>query len=189
VHVIFLELIMGPTCSVVYENEPMEKNAMRVPPRPFTSTFLSLHEMTISIIQGLAITAGVLFMYQYGVWKGFDEAGTRSLVFTTLVLANILLTLSNRSFYFSLITEMGNRNKLMVYIIGITLLLLVIMLYVQPIALFFTIGPLSPQSLLTCCTAAAVSVLWFELWKWIKRRRALRNTVNDSSRQDDSIQQ
>jgi Ca2+-transporting ATPase len=42
VHVIFLELIMGPTCSIIYENEPMEKNMMAQPPRPFTSTFFQL---------------------------------------------------------------------------------------------------------------------------------------------------
>lgn len=173
VHVIFLELIMGPTCSVAYENEPMEKNAMHVPPRPFTSTFLSLHEMTISIVQGLAITAGVLLMYQYGVQSGYDEAGTRSLVFTTLVLANIFLTLANRSFYYSLLSEMRNRNTLMLYIISATVIMLMLMLYVQPIARFFTITPLSLKDLLTCCSAAAVSVLWFEVWKWAKRKRLI----------------
>jgi Ca2+-transporting ATPase len=170
VHVIFLELIMGPTCSVVYENEPMEQNAMHVPPRPFTSTFLSLHEMTISIVQGLAITAGVLLMYQYGVQNGYDEAGTRSLVFSTLILANIFLTLANRSFYYSLLSEMRNRNTLMLYIILGTTLMLMLMLYVPPIAQFFTITPLSLKDLLACCAAAAVSVLWFEVWKWAKRK-------------------
>ncbi len=170
VHVIFLELIMGPTCSVVYENEPMEANAMQIPPRPFTSTFLSLHEMTISIIQGLVITAGVLLMYWYGVLNGYDEPGTRSLVFATLVLANIFLTLANRSFYYSLLSEMRNRNTLMLYIISATIIMLMLMLYVQPIAQFFKITPLSLKELLTCSAAAAVSVLWFEVWKWAKRK-------------------
>ncbi len=170
VHVIFLELIMGPTCSVVYENEPMEQNAMHVPPRPFTATFLSLNEMAISIIQGLVITAGVLFMYRHGVQNGYDESGVRSLVFTTLVLANIFLTLCNRSFYYSLLSEMRNRNPLMVYIISATILLLMVMLYLPPVATFFKLIPLSPVELLICSAAAAVSVLWFEIWKWAKRK-------------------
>ncbi|HRO46503.1 cation-translocating P-type ATPase [Agriterribacter sp.] len=170
VHVIFLELIMGPTCSVVYENEPMEQNAMHVPPRPFTATFLSLNEMAISIIQGLVITAGVLFMYRHGVQNGYDESGVRSLVFTTLVLANIFLTLCNRSFYYSLLSEMRNHNPLMVYIISATILLLMVMLYLPPVATFFTLIPLSPVELLICSAAAAVSVLWFEIWKWAKRK-------------------
>lgn len=170
VHVIFLELIMGPTCSVVYENEPMEKNAMHIAPRPFTSTFLSLHEMTISIVQGLVITAGVLLMYRYGIQNGYDEPGTRSLVFTTLVLANIFLTLVNRSFYYSVLSEMRNRNTLMLYIISATVVMLMLMLYVRPVARFFAITPLSLTDLTACCTAAAASVLWFEVWKWLKRR-------------------
>ena len=61
VHVIFLELIMGPTCSIVYENEPMEKNMMLQKPRKMTETFLDMKEVGISIVQGLMITVGVLF--------------------------------------------------------------------------------------------------------------------------------
>src|SRR4029078_9725706 len=64
VHVIFLELIMGPTCSIIYENEPIEKNTMLKMPRPFTTTFFKLKELMTSIIQGLAITAGTLIIYQ-----------------------------------------------------------------------------------------------------------------------------
>lgn len=170
VHVIFLELIMGPTCSVVYENEPMEKNAMKVPPRPFTATFLSWSELTVSIVQGLAITTGILFMYRYGVANGYDEAGTRSLVFVTLILANIFLTLVNRSFYFSLFSQMRNRNPLMLYIISGTLLITAVILFVPPVALFFKIVPLSVPAFLICCFVSGISVLWFEIWKWYKRQ-------------------
>src|SRR5690606_2952136 len=60
VHVIFLELIMGPTCSIVYENEPMEKNTMLRNPRKMTDTFLNWKELGMSIVQGLIITIGVL---------------------------------------------------------------------------------------------------------------------------------
>jgi P-type Ca2+ transporter type 2C len=59
IHVIFLELIMGPTCSIIYENEPMEKNTMNQNPRPFSNTFFNWKELTTSIIQGLVITGGV----------------------------------------------------------------------------------------------------------------------------------
>lgn len=50
VHVIFLELVMGPTCSIVYENEPMEKNTMTQPPRALGETFLNFSELGISIL-------------------------------------------------------------------------------------------------------------------------------------------
>lgn len=170
VHVIFLEVIMGPTCSIVYENEPMEENAMQQPPRPITQTFLSFREMNISLLQGLMITAGVMAAYQWGVAHGADEVLTRSMVFTTLVFANIFLTLVNRSFYYSFIHSMRNRNKLMVGVIGITLLLLAAMLYAPPVARFFSITGLSLYELLLCTGISAASVLWFEIWKLGKRK-------------------
>lgn len=169
VHVIFLEIIMGPTCSIVYENEPMEENAMLQPPRPITQTFLSFRRMNLSILQGLIITAGVLSAYQWCVAQGAGETITRSMVFTTLVLANIFLTLVNRSFYYSFIHSMRNRNKLMVGVIMITLLLLAAMLYIPPVARFFSITGLSLQELLICAAISAASVLWFEVWKLWKR--------------------
>src|SRR5690606_22910085 len=86
VHVIFLELIMGPTCSIVYENEPIEKNAMNQKPRKMTETFLNWNELGFSIVQGLVITMGVLFSYQWMVRNGGTEEETRGMVFTTLVL-------------------------------------------------------------------------------------------------------
>src|SRR5690606_19170367 len=81
VHVIFLELIMGPTCSLVYENEPMEKNTMQQKPRKITETFLNWKELTHSIIQGLVITAGLLLVYQWTVYQGGNEEKTRAMVF------------------------------------------------------------------------------------------------------------
>ena len=102
VHVIFLELIMGPTCSIVYENEPMEKDTMQRKPRKMTETFLNWKELSISIIQGLIITAGVLFAYQFAVQKGSSEETTRAMVFTTLIFANVFLSLVNRSFVYSM---------------------------------------------------------------------------------------
>src|SRR5690606_32713741 len=74
IHVILLELIMGPTCSIVYENEPLEKDSMLQNPRPVSSTFFNWSELFTRIIQGLAITAGVLLVYQMAVQNGANEA-------------------------------------------------------------------------------------------------------------------
>lgn len=169
VHVIFLELIMGPTCSIVFENEPMEKNTMQQPPRAMTQTFLNWREMSISILQGLMITAGVLFMYQHTVRHGGSEELTRTTVFVTLILANIFLTLVNRSFYFSLITTLRNKNNLLVGIIMITLSLLTLMLILTPVTRFFHLTAPGWPDILRCAGIAALSVFWFEGVKWVKR--------------------
>ncbi|ROH94201.1 cation-translocating P-type ATPase [Chryseobacterium cucumeris] len=169
VHVIFLELVMGPTCSIVYENEPMEKNAMKRPPRALTDTFLNWRELTISIIQGLMITAGILWIYQYSLGLGNDESKTRSLVFSTLIFSNILLSLVNRSFYYSIFESFKNRNFLLTGISVLVLVLLLFILYVKPVSAFFSVTPLEAKELGMTLIVAAISVLWFELYKLMKR--------------------
>lgn len=169
VHVIFLELVMGPTCSIVYENEPMEKNAMKRPPRALTDTFLNWRELTISIIQGLIITAGILWIYQYSLGLGNDESKTRSLVFSTLIFSNILLSLVNRSFYYSIFESFKNRNFLLTGISVLVLVLLLFILYVKPVSAFFSVTPLEAKELGMTLIVAAISVLWFELYKLMKR--------------------
>lgn len=169
VHVIFLELVMGPTCSIVYENEPIEKNAMLKPPRALTDTFLNWRELTISVIQGLTITAGILFIYQYAVQQGNDEATTRALVFSTLIFANILLSLVNRSFYYSFVESFNNNNNLLRGISVLILILLGIILYVKPVSIFFSVRSLTVAELGLALSTAAVSVLWFEGYKLFKR--------------------
>ncbi len=171
VHVIFLELVMGPTCSIVYENEPMEKNTMQQPPRAMTDTFLNLRELAISIIQGLVITAGVLFVYQWTVQQGGSEEKTRAMVFTTLIFANIFLSLVNRSFVNSVFESLRNKNRLFPAIIGLTLVLLFVILYAAPFASFFHVTGLNLRELGVALLVSVVSVLWFEVYKLYRRMR------------------
>jgi Ca2+-transporting ATPase len=170
VHVIFLELIMGPMCSIVYENEPEEKNSMLQMPRQLGSTFLSLKEMGISIIQGIVITIGILFVYQLTVQNAGGENLTRTMVFTTLVFSNIILSLVNRSFYYSVFTSLKNKNNMMVFVNSITLLMLAMIIYINPIAHFFAVVPLQLHQIGICILASTASVGWIEIWKWNKRR-------------------
>jgi Ca2+-transporting ATPase len=173
IHIVFLELIMGPTCSIIYENEPMEKNAMQKKPRPFSLTFFNGKELITSIIQGLAITVGVLFTYQYAVNQGYNEALTRTIVFTVLITANIFLTLVNRSFYYSIFTVMKYKNNLVMLIIGITVLTSGLLVYVAPLAKFFQFEALNTMQLLICIAIGFFAVIWYEAVKWTKRK----NTV------------
>ena len=169
VHVIFLELVMGPTCSIVYESEPMEKNTMLQKPRPITETFLTWRELIVSIIQGLVIAAAVLFVYQMTYLHGGNEEMTRTMVFTTLIFANILLSFANRSFYYSMFESFRNKNILLVIITSLTLFILGVILYVAPVSNFFKMTALNVEQLLTATSAAILSVMWFEIYKLIKR--------------------
>jgi P-type Ca2+ transporter type 2C len=171
VHVIFLELIMGPTCSIVYENEPLEKNSMHQPPRPMSTTFLNFKELSISIVQGLIITLGTLFSYVYAVRQDYNEDLTRTMVFSTLVVANVFLTLVNRSFYYSILTTLAYKNDLIIRVIFISIALLLAMIYVPLFATFFKLVPLTLIQFSLSALVGFIVVIWFEGYKWLKRRK------------------
>ena len=169
VHVIFLELIMGPTCSIIYENEPIEANLMQQNPRLFTNTFLSWKELKISIWQGIIITAGTLGIYQYALSQGYNEELTRTMVFSALVMANIFLSLVNRSFYYSIFTTIRYKNYLLIGIVFITILMLAVMLYVPAVIHFFKFQHLEINQLMISILVGFLSVIWVEFYKYFKR--------------------
>ena len=170
VHIIFLELIMGPTCSIIYENEPMESNLMLQKPRQLTNTFFNLKEIMISIVQGLVITLGLLFIYQYCIHTNCTENATRTIVFLTLIASNIFLTLANRSFYYSIFTTIRYKNNLVLIIIGATILLTSLLFLVPLFSKFFMFEIISAAQLGVSILAGFVSVFWIEIYKAFKRK-------------------
>ena len=169
VHIIFLEIIMGPTCSIIYENEPMEDNLMLQKPRPLTNTFFNLKEITISIIQGLAITLGLLFVYQYCIRENCTENATRTIVFLTLIASNIFLTLANRSFYYSIFTTIKYKNNLVLLIIGVTVFITTLLLFIPQFSQFFMFNIVSIQHIGLSILVGGISVFWIEIYKGFKR--------------------
>ena len=169
VHIIFLEIIMGPTCSIIYENEPMERNLMLQKPRQLTTTFFNLKEITMSIIQGLVITLGLLFVYQYCLAEGCNENVTRTTIFLTLIASNIFLTLENRSFYYSIFTTIRYKNNLVLMINGITILITSLLLFVPVFSKFFLFEKVSFSQIGLSVLIGFISVMWIEIYKIFKR--------------------
>ena len=162
---------MGPTCSIIFENEPMEENTMQNKPRPLATSFFNWNELTTSIIQGLVITLGSLASYQYAVYNGLGEEATRTMVFIVLIAANILLTLVNRSFYYSIFKTMRYKNNLVPLIIGITVVITASLLFVPQINTFFGFDILTTSQLLVAVAIGSVSVIWYEIVKFYKRTK------------------
>ena len=158
----------------------MEKNTMSQKPRPFTTTFFNWKELTTSIIQGLAITVGTLVAYQYSVYMLFDEAQTRTMVFTVLIASNVFLTLVNRSFYYSILTTLRYKNNLVLLIITITIVITGLLLFVPPLTSFFEFETLSFSQLAICIGIGFISVIWYELVK-IKTRLKINKDLLSSS--------
>jgi len=169
VHIIFLELIMGPTCSIIYENEPLEKDMMSQKPRLVTDTFFNQKELITSIIQGLMITLGCLFVYRYGVYSELSEDATRTIVCVTLISANLFLTLVNRSFHYSILTTLTYKNNMLPIIILITLVLTVLLLAVPEFNHFFNFEILKFSLIIYAVAIGFLSVIWYELIKCYNR--------------------
>lgn len=170
IHVIFLELIMDPTCAVAFENEPAEANVLHRPSRSTSTNLFSWPELSLSLVQGLAITAGIFAMYHYAIAQGKDEVTTRTFVFFTMLAANIFLTLANRSFEYTIARTIFYRNNLLWWIIGVSVAIAAAIILVPWVRDMFRLGPLTLPEAGWCLLTAFVSVGWFEIWKGVRKR-------------------
>jgi P-type Ca2+ transporter type 2C len=164
VHIIFLELIMGPTCSIFYEREPVEKNSMLLKPRNRTVGLFQSGELFISVIQGVIISAGVLLLY-YFFMNTHSLEETRTLVFTTLLLSNIFLTFVNRSVKENFIRTIRYKNNLALPVFIVTVLFVAGISFVVPLRNLFGMTAITGSYFLLCLAVAFASVGWFEVYK------------------------
>jgi Ca2+-transporting ATPase len=168
IHVIFLELIMGPTCSIIFENEPIEANSMHKKPRKMSTSFFSFRELAVSMVQGLVITVACLGIGYYFMMQNNSQASVRTLIYTTLIFSNLFLTLANRSFTYSIFTTIRYKNNLLPIVLAVSLLVLFLSIYVHPVRNVFEFVELSPTQILICLATAFVGVMWIEVFKLLK---------------------
>ncbi len=177
VHVIFLELVMGPICSIVFEREPIEKNSMLKAPRKLSVTFFSFRELVQSIIQGIAITLVCLGIGYYFMINNHDVKEVRTIIYSTLIFSNLFLTLVNRSFTYSMLDSFKNKNRLLPMFLGLSLLVLLLSIYSPFIRDIFQFSRISPSKLLLCLFTAFVGVVWIEIPKYFKRLKLRKLTL------------
>jgi len=169
VHVIFLEVIMGPTCSIIYENEPIEPGTMQRPPRKLITTFLSGKQLQTSIAQGLMITAGCLSLGYYFMQHDADVATVRTIIFITLLFSNIFLTLVNRSFQYPITTTLRYKNYMVTIVMLVTLAFIFSLLFIPFIRALFLLHTISLTMIIKCLIVAFISTMWIELFKQYKK--------------------
>lgn len=165
IHVIFLELIMGPTCSIFFEREPVEEYNMKVPPRKKEAWLFQTDEFLISIFQGFIITCGILVLYYLYMNKGSSLEEVRTIVFTTLISANILLTFINRSFTETFFKTIRYKNNLAVPVLVLSICFLACIHLVPFVREHFGMSVISINQFSICVVTAFISVGWFELYK------------------------
>ena len=177
VQIVFLELIIDPACSIVFEAEPAEKNVMNRPPRSSYEPLFDRRTIGMSILQGIIVLVIVLSVYLLVLYQGRGEVDARTISFTTLIFANLSLILINRSWSRTILSTLKSPNKALWWVIGGALIFLALVLYFPPLQDLFRFGPMGVYDILLALFAALISILWFEGLKWLNQHRQKEDMV------------
>jgi Ca2+-transporting ATPase len=171
-HIVFLELIIDPACSVAFEAEAEEADVMTRPPRRPDAPLFGTRTVGISLLQGLSVLAMILGVFVISLNRGQSEDEARALTFTTLIIANLGLIFTNRSWTRIVLDTLRSPNAALWWVTGGALIFLGLVLYVPFLQNLFRFSFLHPLDILICFAAGVVSILWFEVLKWVNTRRS-----------------
>ena len=172
VHVAFLHLIIDPACSIVLEAEPAEATVMQRPPRNPKEPLFGKKTLSLAVLQGGGILAIVLAIFAIALYRRQGEFEARALTFTTLILANLGLILSEGSTSRLSFKILKSPNPALWWVLGGGLLFLGLVLYVPFLRHLFSFSFLHPIDLAICLGGGAISLLWFELLKQATKMRS-----------------
>lgn len=175
VHVVFLELIIDPACSVAFEGEPEEANVMTRPPRDPQQPLFDRRTLLLSLLQGISVFLIAVAVFVIAHLRGEPETNTRALTFTTFVIANLALILTNRSWTRVIVATLRSPNPALWWVIGGALGVLVLVLYVPFVRDLFRFSTLHILDLVICFVAGVFSVMWFEALKILGHRPIVRS--------------
>lgn len=166
-HIAFLELVIDPACSLAFENEPAEADVMQRKPRDTAAQLFGGTTLGFALLQGLGALAAVMVAYSWGL-RTLDEPQARAFAFSTLVVANLALILSNRSKNGTLIASLRRSNKTLWLVASGTLALLAVVIYVPALASLLRFAPPPALTMLSVFGLGAASLLWFEIVRRIR---------------------
>lgn len=172
VHIVFLELIIDPACSIVFEAEIAEKNIMSRPPRRLGEPLFGRNAVIVSLLQGLIILGCVIATYRWGI-IGHTEQAARTLTFIGLVIANLGLILTNRSQTRSIWQTLKVPSPTTWWIVFGALLFLTLVLTVPVLQKLFHFGALHLRDLGICLLVALTAIVLLEVVKLKPVRRIL----------------
>jgi Ca2+-transporting ATPase len=167
-HIAFLELIIDPACSIVFESEKEEHNVMMRPPRNLKQPLFNRQTFFISLLQGLSILTLIIIIYLLALRWGLGEKEARSFTFVTIVFCNLILIITNLSKTEHFVQILKNKNKALYWVIGGTILFLGCVLYIPFLRNLFHFSYLHPNDLLIGFGLSLLSLIWFEAIKFFK---------------------
>jgi Ca2+-transporting ATPase len=171
VHIAFLEMVIDPVCSIVFEAEPAEDDIMLRSPRAATSPLFSPALVTWSLLQGAIAFVPLAALYVLALKRGLPETDARTLTFVSLVLVDLGLVLVNRSFATSLSELIGKANRALVWVATVTLSLLALAV-ISPVGReLFRFGPLHADDLMLVAGIVVAVLATLEFLKRFWRAR------------------
>ncbi|MBI3330319.1 MAG: cation-translocating P-type ATPase, partial [Nitrospinae bacterium] len=133
-----------------------------------SSSLVLLDDEFASIVQAVKLgrrifdNLRVLAVFSIALYRGQGELEARALTFTTLVIANLSLIFTNRSWSRTVLATLCSPNAAWWWVVGGALGFLSLVLYVPVLRDLFRFAPLHPGDLLLCLAAGVASILWFE---------------------------
>lgn len=173
-HIAFLEFIIDPACSTVFEAEKEDKNIMKRKPRNLHQHMFSFKTISINLVQGLGTLIAIFFLLVYAVKTGRTEMEARSFAFVALVFSSLMLILINLSWDRAMYKIILSVNKIFKFVFVGALLALFAVLYIPFLANLFHLSPLSFKDLAIIAMAILASLLWFEILKLFKNNKKLK---------------
>ena len=173
IHILFLQLVIDPACTLVFEAEPEEEEIMKRPPRNPTEPLFGIRTLGIGLLEGCSVLVIVLLVFLLALFGWDDEKDAKGLCFTTLILANLGLIFTNLSWTRSIFSTVQSPNPALRWVLAGTLTFLGLVLYVPALRDLFHFSYLHLHDLAICFAFGLLSILWFEIVKWFQRAKAL----------------
>ena len=171
-HIVFIELIVDPACSIAFEAEQEEPDIMRRKPRRAGARLFCRSTLVAGIAAGTGVFLAVLAAFGLALRWGHTAEDARAIAFATLVVGNLALIWSNISSRKSVFETLRTRNLALWLVTFATIANLLAVLYVPYVRGIFRFSVMHPNDVLVAFSLGAASVTWFEILKLVRRKTA-----------------
>lgn len=166
-HIAFLELVIDPACSIVFEAESGSRQLMKQRPRPLTEALVSRAHVLMSLLQGAGVGVAVAVLYGGSLRYGVAVEVARGMAFSALVLSNALLIFACRSARLGWRAMFGSLSRTGLWVLSATLAGVLLVCGVPGVAQLFTFQPPSALQWLLIVLVAMMLLAYFSLLKWL----------------------
>jgi len=172
-HIVFMELIIDPVCSIAFESEQEEVGIMSRPPRDPKKKFFGFQKIISSVARGSLLLAIVVGVYILSLKEGHTEGEIRAITFSSLIIGNIFLILTSLSKTKNFISVLSEGNKALLIIIAIASSMLFLTLYVPYLQGLFKFENPGLYHFLTSIAGASMMLLILEIIKFLRQKKSL----------------